>query len=292
MDLSMEQILWAFLLSALAGISTTIGAILVFFSKQDNFKVLSIGLAFSAGVMIYISFMEILPKAMQDFKKVYAGFGGEILTISCFFLGTILSAIVDKLVPESLDTKAKKEYDELKIDSDGPEVKQTYINSTPQNEANSHHHALKRTGVLTAFAIAAHNFPEGFATFVSSLESLSFGLAIAIAVAIHNIPEGMAVSLPIYHATGQRRKAFIYSALSGLTEPLGALVAVFLLLPFVGSFLLAFTFALIAGIMVYISFDELLPAARAYGEAHHCLYGLLVGMGVMALSLALLNNIN
>lgn len=288
MDLSMEQILWAFLLSALAGISTTIGAVLAFFSKKDNFKLLSIGLAFSAGVMIYISFMEILPEAIEDFQKVYAGFGGEILAILCFFLGVILSAIVDKLVPESLDTKAKKEYEELKIDPN--EQEQIYTNP-PQNATNSHH-ALKRTGVFTAFAIAAHNFPEGFATFVSSLESLSFGLAIAIAVAIHNIPEGMAVSLPIYHATGQKRKAFVYSALSGLTEPLGALVAVFLLLPFVGTFLLAFTFALIAGIMVYISFDELLPAARAYGEAHHCLYGLLVGMGVMALSLALLNNIN
>ena len=285
MDISSNQVLFAFLLAALAGFSTAIGAIIAFFSRQDNLKVLSIGLGFSAGVMIYISFMEILPQAFKDFSQVYEGFLGEFIAIVCFFLGIALSAFVDKLIPENLHLDEKGQYDELKI---CPLVE--HKTNANIKLHNSKQKALKRTGILTAIAIAIHNFPEGFATFVSSLDSLSFGIAIAIAVAIHNIPEGMAVSLPIYHATGDKKKAFIYSALSGLTEPIGALVGVFLLLPFVGDLTLAFTFAIIAGIMVYISFDELLPAARVYGEAHHCLYGLLVGMGIMALSLALLNN--
>lgn len=282
MEITTNQIFIAFMLAALAGFSTAIGAVIAFFSKQDNFKVLSIGLGFSAGVMIYISFMEILPTSFKDFSKVYTGFLGEFLGIGCFFIGILISALVDKLIPENLDSQAKEDYAELKFCN---------LEDKAYHQAKQSNTVIKRAGILTAIAIAIHNFPEGFATFVSSLDNLSFGIAIAIAVAIHNIPEGMAVSLPIYHATGNKKKAFIYSALSGLTEPIGALFGVFILLPFIGELTLAVTFAIIAGIMVYISFDELLPAARVYGEAHHCLYGLLAGMGVMAISLAMLNHI-
>lgn len=274
MDLSFSQIFYAFILASLAGVSTAIGAVIAFFSRQDNLKVLSIGLGFSAGVMIYISFMEILPQAMEGFSHSYGKFYGQLCALLCFFVGIGISAIVDKLIPEDLHIHEQEDYEELKINS---------------NKAQIQNKALKRTGILTAIAIGLHNFPEGFATFASSLENLSFGVAIAIAVAIHNIPEGMAVSMPIYHATGDKKKAFWYSALSGLTEPVGALVGIFILLPFIGELTLAFTFAFIAGIMVFISFDELLPAARVYGEAHHCLYGLLAGMGVMAISLIMLD---
>ena len=282
MEITTNQILVAFMLAALAGFSTAIGAVIAFFSRQNNFKFLSIGLGFSAGVMIYISFMEILPKSFEDFSKVYVGIWGEILGICCFFVGIIIAAFVDKLIPENLDSHSQEEYEELKFCN---------LKDKAYHQAKQSNTAIKRAGILTAIAIAIHNFPEGFATFVSSLENLSFGIAIAIAVAIHNIPEGMAVSLPIYHATGDKKKAFIYSALSGLTEPIGALFGVFILLPFIGELTLAITFGIIAGIMVYISFDELLPAARVYGEAHHCLYGLLAGMGIMAVSLAMLNHI-
>lgn len=275
MSLDLEQITVAFILATLAGISTAIGALIAFFSRQNNFTFLSIGLGFSAGVMIYISFMEILPTSLEEFSRHYGNFCGQIVALLLFFLGILISALVDKLIPEDLHVKQTQDYEELKICS---------INEKPVINK-----ALKRTGVLTAVAISIHNLPEGFATFVSSLDSISFGLAIAIAVAIHNIPEGMAVSLPIYHATGDKKKAFKYAALSGLTEPIGAVVGFFLILPFIGELTLAFTFAIIAGIMVYISFDELLPAARAYGEAHHCLYGLFAGMGVMAISLILLD---
>jgi len=145
--------------------------------------------------------------------------------------------------------------------------------------------SLKRTGIFTALAIGIHNFPEGFATFVSALDDPKLGLAIAFAIAIHNIPEGMAVSLPIYHATGDKKSAFWYATLSGFAEPIGALVGFFLLLPFMGEATLGITFGLVAGIMVYISFDELLPAARVYGNAHTTIGGITLGMLVMALSL-------
>lgn len=282
MNFDLTQMLMALLLATLAGFSTAIGAVIAFFSKQDNLKVLSVGLGFSAGVMIYISFMEILPQAFDGFQKAYVGFLGEFLAIACFFMGIVLSIFVDKLIPEDLHLDEQEDYQELKFCVLSEESKR-YHQNLQKNVA------LKRAGILTAIAIAIHNFPEGFATFVSALDNLSFGVMIAIAIAIHNIPEGIAVSLPIYHSTGDKKKAFIYSALSGLTEPIGALVGALLFLPFMGELSLAIAFAVIAGIMVYISFDELLPAARVYGEAHHCLYGLLAGMGVMALSLALLD---
>lgn len=140
-------------------------------------------------------------------------------------------------------------------------------------------------GMMSAFAIAIHNFPEGLATFLAALQDIKLGLPIAIAIAIHNIPEGIAISVPIYHATGSKRKAFKYSFLSGLAEPLGAVVGFLLLLPFMSDVVFGFLFASVAGIMVFISIDNLLPAAREYGEPHLSLYGLMGGMAVMALSL-------
>jgi ZIP family zinc transporter len=142
-----------------------------------------------------------------------------------------------------------------------------------------------RTGLFTALAIAVHNFPEGLATFVSALQAPSMAVPIVVAIAIHNIPEGIAVSVPIFHATGSRKKAFLYSFASGLSEPLAALVGYLILLPFLSDALYGMLFAAVAGIMVFISFDELLPTARAYGEHHLSIYGLVAGMAVMAVSL-------
>lgn len=277
MEFSTYQIFIAFLLSLLAGISTCIGAVAVFFLKKDSPKVLSIGLSFSAGMMIYISFMEILPVAFDGFSSLNLGIWDKILGLVCFFIGILLSAFVDKLIPNDLHKQEQNAYKELKFELVG------------EQKAPYHTKKLQRMGVLLAIIIALHNFPEGFATFISTLSDFSFGLVIALAVMIHNIPEGMMVSLPIYHSTGSKKKAFVYATLSGLSEPLGALVCALALLPFMSETVLAVIFALVAGIMVYISFDELLPAAKFYGKAHHCLYGLLVGMGVMAFSLLLLN---
>ncbi|EJB2361832.1 zinc transporter ZupT, partial [Campylobacter jejuni] len=272
-----------------AGFSTAIGSIIAFFSRKDDLRVLSLGLGFSAGVMIYISFMEILPTALKDFKNHYDSHWAELLGLACFFGGILISLLIDKLIPEDVNPhEPKEDLSELKI-CPLPQKGQNPPKFHPGEKLHQiNTKALKRTGIFTALAIAIHNFPEGFATFISSLDNLTLGIAIAIAVAIHNIPEGLAVSLPIYHATGDKKKAFIYSALSGLAEPLGAFVGALILLPFIGDLTLAISFAVIAGIMVFISLDELLPAAKTYDKAHDSLYGLIVGMAIMALSLNLL----
>lgn len=271
-NLEFTDYLIAFSLTLFAGLSTSIGAVLAFFSKEKNYTILSLGMGFSAGVMIYVSFMEILKKAQDSFTQVLSNATyAELLTLVFFFLGIALSAIIDKLIPEDVNPHEPKSNQELK------ELK------TDHKMLNTN--ALKRTGLFTALAIGIHNFPEGFATFISALDSLTLGVTIALAIAIHNIPEGMAVSLPIYHATGERKKAFWYATLSGLAEPVGAVLGYFLLLPLMGDATLGITFAVVAGIMIYISFDELLPAARVYGNAHTTIAGLVFGTFIMASSL-------
>lgn len=271
-EIATQNLLFAFMLTIFAGLATSIGALLAFFSKSKNYTTLSIGMGFSAGVMIYVSFVEILEKSKVAFAELYGqNVTAEALALLCFFAGIALSALIDYLIPEDVnphETKSEAQLLELK----------------PQSSALNTA-SLKRTGVFTALAIGIHNFPEGFATFVSALDDPKLGLAIAFAIAIHNIPEGMAVSLPIYHATGDKKSAFWYATLSGFAEPIGALVGFFLLLPFMGEATLGITFGLVAGIMVYISFDELLPAARVYGNAHTTIGGITLGMLVMALSL-------
>ncbi|EAI7969304.1 zinc transporter ZupT [Campylobacter jejuni] len=289
MQFTFEQIFIAILLTLFAGFSTAIGSTIAFFSRKDDLRVLSLGLGFSAGVMIYISFMEILPTALKDFKNHYDSHWAELLGLACFFGGILISLLIDKLIPEDVNPhEPKEDLSELKI-CPLPQKGQNPPKFHPGEKLHQiNTKALKRTGIFTALAIAIHNFPEGFATFISSLDNLTLGIAIAIAVAIHNIPEGLAVSLPIYHATGDKKKAFIYSALSGFAEPLGAFVGALILLPFIGDLTLAISFAVIAGIMVFISLDELLPAAKTYDKAHDSLYGLIAGMAIMALSLNLL----
>lgn len=271
-EIASQNLLFAFMLTIFAGLATSIGALLAFFSKSKNYTTLSIGMGFSAGVMIYVSFVEILEKSKVAFAELYGqNVTAEALALLCFFAGIALSALIDYLIPEDVnphETKSNSQLLELK----------------PQSNTLSTA-SLKRTGIFTALAIGIHNFPEGFATFVSALDDPKLGLAIAFAIAIHNIPEGMAVSLPIYHATGDKKSAFWYATLSGFAEPIGALVGFFLLLPFMGEATLGITFGVVAGIMVYISFDELLPAARVYGNAHTTIGGITLGMLVMALSL-------
>lgn len=257
--MNLIQFSQAFLLSLFAGLSTLIGALIVFFVRSDNLRILGFGLGFSAGAMIYISFAEILPQSIHNFSSLHPSMG-EIYALLCFFGGIILTAIIDLVTPKAIN---------------------------PHEDKNS----LKRLGIFTAIAIGLHNFPEGFATFASGLESLSFGLMITLAVAIHNIPEGMVVSLPLYHATKSKKKAILFSALSGLAEPLGAIVGAIIIFPLFGHNALNFSLAFAAGIMVFISLDELLPSARKYGKSHDSLYGLILGMIIMAISIALLKQV-
>ncbi|MDD3269601.1 MAG: zinc transporter ZupT [Syntrophomonadaceae bacterium] len=268
--MELSNVWLAFALTLLAGLSTGIGSLIALFARRTNTAFLSLALGFSAGVMIYVSMVEIYPLAQQAAVNTW-GDGGLWAAAGAFFAGMILIAVIDKLVPSYENPHEPHLLEEME---DGG--------------ASGQQEKLFRTGVLAALAIAIHNFPEGLATFVSVLQEPSLGIAIAVAIGIHNIPEGIAVSVPVYYATGDRKKAFVYSFLSGLSEPLGALIGYLVLLPFINEALFALLFASVAGIMVFVSLDELLPAAREYGEAHHSVYGIITGMMVMALSLLLM----
>lgn len=264
---STQQILIAFGLTLFAGLSTGIGSAIAFFAKRTNTKFLSIALGFSAGVMIYLSFVEIFPKAKEILGQEMGLQVGYLITVVAFFSGIVLIAFIDRLVPAFENPHELKRVERIR-DREAEKNKKLY-----------------RMGMMSAVAITIHNFPEGLATFLAALQDLKLGLPIAIAIALHNIPEGIAISVPIHHATGSRRKAFCYSFLSGLAEPLGALVGFFILMPFMNDAVFGVLFASVAGIMVFISIDNLLPAAREYGEPHLSLYGLTAGMAIMALSL-------
>ena len=264
----MDNVLLAFGLTIFAGLSTGIGSAIAFFSKKTNTKFLAVSLGFSAGVMIYVSMVEIFFKAKDALVAELGLKGGSWAAVAAFFGGIIFIAIIDKLIP-----KEKNPHHITKVES-----------MSGNRPAQS---ALLRTGLFTALAVSIHNFPEGLATFISALQAPSIAIPIVIAIAIHNIPEGIAVSAPIYYATGNRKKAFLYSFLSGLAEPAGALIGYLILMPFISNSMFGIIFGFVAGIMVFISLDELLPAAREYGEAHLSIYGLISGMAVMAISLLL-----
>ena len=269
-----SAVLFAFGLTVLAGLSTGIGSALAFYTKQTNKTFLSAALGFSAGVMIYVSMVEIFVKAKDSLEIVYGATKGAWITNKAFFAGIAIIALIDRFVPSEENPHEMRDVGEM---TDAVEVK-----------AASEDQALMRMGLFSALAIAIHNFPEGLATFVGALQDPALGVSIAVAIAIHNIPEGIAVAVPIFYATGSRRKAFRYSFLSGLSEPLGALVGYFLLRSFISDAMFGIVFAIVAGIMVYISLDELLPTAEKYGQHHVAIYGAVAGMAVMALSILLL----
>lgn len=266
----MQNLLFAFGLTLFAGLATGVGSALAFFTKKTNTKFLSISLGFSAGVMIYVSMIEIFFKAKDSLVKELGLRGGSWLTVMAFFFGMLFIALIDKFIPSG-----ENPHDMYKVED---------IEKDKNAAANS---KLLRTGMFTALAVGIHNFPEGLATFVSALQQPSVAIPIAVAIAIHNIPEGIAVSVPVFYATGDRKKAFLYSFLSGLSEPVGALVGYLILMPIMNNLVFGILFAAVAGIMVFISLDELLPSAREYGEHHLSIYGLVAGMAVMAVSLLL-----
>lgn len=263
-----ENLLMAFGLTLLAGLATGIGSVVAMFTSTTNTKFLSWSLGFSAGVMIYVSMIEIFVKAKYALTAALGNQGGNWATVAGFFGGMLLIAFIDRFVPSQGNPHEIKKVEEM----DG------------QKEQAD----LLKMGTFTALAIAIHNFPEGIATFTAALQDPALGVAIAIAIAIHNIPEGIAVAVPIYFATGSKKRAFKLSFLSGLSEPVGALIAFLILMPFLNDVVFGVIFAAVAGIMVFISLDGLLPAAKKYDEAHTSIYGLISGMAVMAISLLLI----
>jgi len=261
----------AFALTVFAGLSTGIGSALAFFTKTTNTRFLSWSLGFSGGVMIYVSFVEILGESRELLTEIYGIVPGNWYAVISFFAGIFIIAIIDLLIPSYENPHEIHRVEEIQ-------------NSRKNGKKVN---GLYRMGVFMALAIAIHNFPEGLATFAAAMTDINLGIPIAVAIAIHNIPEGIAVSVPIFYATGRKRKAFILSFLSGLAEPVGAIIGYFILSAFFNDSVLGVLFGAVAGIMVFISVDELLPTAREYGHHHQAVYGLIAGMVIMSVSLLL-----
>jgi ZIP family zinc transporter len=248
------------LLTALAGLSTGIGSAIAYFIRKPKIVYLSFSLGFSAGVMIYVSFMELLPKSIDNV--------GETWSVMAFFAGIIFIGLIDIIIPQAKNPHHHREL--------------------PDVEEAKGDESLMRTGFFTALAIGIHNFPEGLGIFATALSDFKLGVIIAIAIAIHNIPEGISVSIPLFYATGNRNKAFVYSFLSGVSEPVGAIIGFLILMPFLSEAFIASLLASVAGIMVYISVDEILPTAHRSGQGHSVILGIILGMLIMALSLLMI----
>jgi zinc transporter, ZIP family len=257
------NILIAFIFTLIAGLATGIGGLFAFSKlvKKPSFFAASLG--FSAGVMLYVSFMEIMPKGYAALVENFSESASAWISALGFFIGIAFIMIIDFLIP-----KAQNPHE---------------ITDAPHQDQS-----LLRMGLFSAFAIALHNFPEGLATFYAALDNVRLGLAIMIAIALHNIPEGIAIALPIFQATNNRKKAFYFALISGLAEPVGAIIGFIIFSTFLPSTIFGMVFPFVAGIMVYISLDELLPTAEKYGKHHISMLGLIAGMAVMALSLLLL----
>lgn len=299
----MENVWIALGLTLLAGMATGIGSAIAFFAKRTDYRLLSVSTGFSAGVMLYVSFVEIFFKGTEALVVAYGGYWGHWVNVASFFAGIALIGLIDNFIPAAEnphEIHAEAETAPLHDKFAPMPAFEAIGGASHHAEAGTHNHGsrekkLMRMGLFTALAIAIHNFPEGLATFMAALQDPSVGVAIAIAVALHNIPEGISVSVPIFYATGKRGKAFTYSLLSGMAEPVGAGIAYLALRVLLGDEtgvippqVMGVLFGGVAGIMVYISLDELLPTSQAYGKGHDSLYGLVAGMAVMALSLLLM----
>ena len=249
--------MFALILSFLAGISTVAGAIIAFLSRGRNEKTVTVALGFSAGVMICVSFTDLFPYAETTLVNYYGKFYGVILTMFYMLIGMIFAMLIDKFIPH-----------------------ETHI----LRSSNDRSAKLYRVGIVTMIAITLHNFPEGIATFMSSYQNATLGISISFAIAMHNIPEGIAVAMPIYYSTGDKTKALKYTLCSGLSEPFGAVMAYLILKPFISEFLLGLIFAFVMGIMLYISFEELIPSSREYGYYNLSLYSIFAGICLMPIT--------
>lgn len=262
-DITLQTVLIAFAVTAAAGMATTIGGLIVLTTQTPQPRLLAFGLAFAAGAMVYVSLTEILNKAVLAFTESNGEDMGFVYGTLWFLVGIIAIATIDRIFPNP--------HEKLSMDPELVKGKSTEY--------------IRHVGILTAVAITAHNFPEGLATFFAMLESPHIGTPLAIAITLHNIPEGVSIAIPVYFATKNKWLAIGACLLSGLAEPIGAGIGYTLLQPFLSSDVFGAVFGIIAGVMVFLSLDELLPAAKHYAKGHETVYGLVLGMALMALSL-------
>lgn len=249
--------LFPLLLSTIAGLSTVLGAIIIFFTKSRNEKFLTFALGFSAGVMIAVSFTDLFPTAQTAISKYHGNTPGVLWSILFMLIGAIMAYLIDLLIPEGNSNKIAQ-YD--------------------------NNFDIFRVGLVSTIALMIHNFPEGIATFVSGYQDTTLGITVTLAIALHNIPEGIAIAMPIYFASKSRAKALKYSFISGMAEPFGALIAFICLKPFINDLILGIIFAVVCGIMLYISFAELIPSSQKYGYSKIALISIFLGFSVMPLT--------
>ncbi len=247
-----NRCLYAFILSFLAGISTVIGALVIFFDKRKNSKIVEVSLSFAAGVMTCVSLTDLLPNSFKMILDNNNLFPKVILSLIFMTFGIIISMLIDKYLPD--------------------------------NNVNTNNKGLYKIGIISMVAIVLHNVPEGIATFITSTNNLKLGLTITIAIALHNIPEGISIAVPIYHSTNNKLKAFLYALLSGMSEVLGSILAYLFLAPLINDHVMAALYAIIAGIMIHISVYELIPGAYKESTLKNVLRYFMIGFGVMVLS--------
>lgn len=244
--------LYAFILSFLAGISTLIGALVIFFDKRKNNKIVTISLSFAAGVMVCVSLTDLLPNSFNMILKDVRIFPRLMLTLIFLVIGIIISMLIDKYLPSNYESKDNK--------------------------------GLYKIGIISMVAIIIHNIPEGLATFITSSNNLKLGLTLSLAIALHNIPEGISIAVPIYHSTGNKFKSIFYALISGMSEVLGSILAYLFLAPFINSHIMAALYAIIAGIMIHISVYELIPGAYKQSTLKGVLKYFLIGFVIMIIS--------
>lgn len=258
----MSNVTIAFGACILAALATILGTAVLFKVRKPNPRLLAFGLAFAGGAMVYVSLVEIFVKSQKAFGAMLPDKEAYALATVAFFCGILLVVLLDRLVPNPHEGLHEGDHD------------------------HDHKH-VARVGLMAALAITAHNFPEGMATFFATLDDPYVGAPLAAAIAIHNIPEGISIAIPVYHATGSKRKAFIACCVSAVAEPVGAGLGYFILQPFLSQIIYGWVFGIIAGIMVFLALDELLPAAKRYAKGHETVYGMIGGMAALALSLVL-----
>ncbi len=268
----MNEYILPLILSTLAGLSTVIGGAVTFFIKKHSMKTLSVGLGFSAGVMIFISLAELLPQS-REYIKGYFGVNHGWIVLASFAVGLLVAVLIDRFVPDHIKDEEHFISDDTRV-----EVVEKCEGDVCLVKTREEWVKLKRTGLVTALAVAIHNLPEGLATFFASSVDLALGLTIVLAIAIHNIPEGIAIALPVYQATGSKRKVFWYTLLAGLAEPAGGILGFFIIKLLFPEIAIGIMFAVVAGIMTYISFDTLLPLSKEYDSGHYSITGVVLGM--------------
>ena len=274
--------LLAFIFSAIAGLSTVIGGFVTFFIKGNSLKYLSFGLGLSAGVMLFVSLVDLYPEA-GEMIKTQMGENFAWLAIVCFGLGILSAILIDYFVPDHIQAQMFTKQigaNEKHIDSTDCATDENAIISIGK---------VKRAGLITAIVVALHNLPEGLATFTLTSQDVMLGLGVVFAIAIHNIPEGMAISIPVYQATHSKRKAFFYSFLSGMAEPVGGVIGYLLITTLFPNLCVGLLFALVAGIMTYISLDTLLPLSKDYDTGHYSISGVVLGLMIMGTALIFLH---